>query len=131
VVEAADRPRDLAGLDTVPPDAAPAPVAGRLVAYGANRVVVDIDAPAAGVVVLNEKLFPGWRATVDGADVTGFRANYLLRAVVVPAGPHRIAWSYHPPRYRALFVGWLAGLAFLAVAALAALRARRRAAVVA
>ena len=126
IVEAADRPRDLAGLDAVPDAAAPAPVAGRLVEYGANRVVVDIDAPAAGVVVLNEKLLSGWSATVDGADAAGFRANYMLRAVVVPAGTHRIAWSYHPPRYRALFIAWLAGLAFLVVAAIAALRARRR-----
>jgi hypothetical protein len=126
IVEAADRPRDLAGLDAVAADAAPAPVAGRLVAYGANRVVVEIDAPAAGVVVLNEKLLSGWRATVDGADAAGFRANYMLRAVVVPAGTHRIEWSYHPPRYRALFAAWLAGLAFLAAAAVAAVRAHRR-----
>jgi hypothetical protein len=132
IVETADRPNDLAGLDAVA--APPAPVAGRLVTYAANRIVVDIDAPAPGVVVVNEKMLPGWTATVDRAAAAGFRANYMLRAVVVPAGTHRIEWSYHPPRYRALLVAWLAGVVFLVVAAVAAIRAhrrRRRAAVVA
>jgi hypothetical protein len=97
---------------------APAPVAGRLREYGANRVVVEIDAPAAGVVVLNEKMLPGWRVTVDGKDAAGFRANVMLRAVRVEPGTHVIAWSYHPPRFAGLFALWLGGVAFLACAAL-------------
>lgn len=101
-------------------------VAGEVVSFAADRVVVRIDAPARGVVVLNEKMFPGWHAAVDDSDSPGFRANYLLRAVVVEPGAHTITWTYEPPRLRAWRAMFLAGLLFLLVAAVSGSRARRR-----
>jgi len=128
VVERADVPpvlaEPLAALAALPE--APAPAVGRLLEYGANRLRMAVDAPQAGVVVLNEKMLPGWQASVDGQDAQAFRANYMLRAVLVPAGAHTIEWSYHPPRYRLFLALWLTGLAALAAAALSAWRARRR-----
>ena len=130
IVERRDVPARLTGeFETLTGSAANRSplVAGEVVSFRADRVVVRIDAPARGVVVLNEKMFPGWHAEVDGEPVSGFRANYLLRAVVVEPGAHTIAWSHDPPRltlWRGLFA---VGLLFLLIAAGSAWRARRRA----
>lgn len=38
----------------------------------------------------------GWTVTIDGEEVPMFRANYILRAVQVPAGEHEIRFSFEP-----------------------------------
>jgi uncharacterized membrane protein YfhO len=115
-----------AGPEPAPNDSLPTPVPGRVVSYAANRVAIEVDAPAAGVVVLNEKMLPGWHAEVDGRAARGFRANVMLRAVHVPAGHHVITWSYAPPRYGLYLMLWLAGVAAVIAALVATLWARRR-----
>ncbi len=131
IVEKADVPAsERAGIEALAAsDAAavpPAPVAGRLLVFEANRVRIAVDAPAAGVAVLNEKMLIGWQATVDGRPAHGFRTNFMLRGVVVPAGEHVIEWTFHPPRYGIYITLWLLGLATLLAAGISALRARRR-----
>jgi len=120
IVELGDRPSDLAGVDQIadPPPA----IAGQLLAYSANRIEVAIDAPAAGIVILNEVLAPGWTVEVDHRAAEGFRAELILRAVVVDAGHHVVVWTYRPPQFRLLFELFLAGLVTLLVAAVAAWR---------
>jgi hypothetical protein len=114
----------LAALEGAPPLPS---VAGRVVSYAGNRIETEVTAPAAGLVVLNEKWFAGWRVTVDGREATPLRANHLLRAVPVEAGAHRIVWTFEPRRFGGLVALWGAGVAFLGIAATFSLRARRRA----
>ncbi len=118
---------DVAGLDALPaaaPDApVDAPVDGRLVAFARNALVVDVDAPAPGLVVINEAYAAGWTAeviTADGrrAPAPVVRAHYHLRGVVVPAGTVRVVLRYEPPGYAALVMAFFVGLAALALAAL-------------
>ncbi len=125
IVEAGDGPRDLAGTDHVaePPPSVP----GRLVSYSANRIEVEVDAPAPGIVVLNEVSARGWHVEVDGRAAKGFRAELLLRAARVDAGKHVLVWSYQPPGLRFLFALFLLGLVSLLAAAIAAWRSRRAA----
>ncbi len=73
----------------------------RVVELGRNEIVIEVDAPAAGVLVVNEVWAPQWGATLDGEPVALFRANYMLRGVVVPPGTHRIEMTFHVPAYRA------------------------------
>lgn len=61
-----------------------------------EHVVIDVDAPQRGFLVLADQYFPGWRARVNGADVPVLRANYLFRLVEVPAGKSRVEFSYLP-----------------------------------
>jgi hypothetical protein len=127
VVEQGDIPGALAGRLAALAAAAetPASLPGKVLDYGENAIRVAVDAPARGVVVLNEKMLPGWEATIDGQPAPAFRANYMLRAVVVPPGAHTIVWSYHPPRYAFFLALWLAGAASLVAAGVSAWRARR------
>jgi hypothetical protein len=97
-----------------------APVDGRVTAFAHARVAVEIDAPAAGILVSNEAWFPGWTATVDGAPTRVFRVNYLLRAVVVPAGHHEVVFRFAPRGYPWVLYAFVAGL--MAALGLLALR---------
>lgn len=112
LVEAEDAP-------SVLPSAAGVPVDGRVIRYARNRIDVEVDAPEGGVLVLNEMFFPGWRATVNGVEAPVFRANYALRAVIVPAGRSAVSFRFAPRGY----AGSLAGF-FLALGAGAVLIGR-------
>lgn len=96
-----------------------------LVSYEPDEIILKVDAPRAGLVVLNEIMFPGWEVTVDGNAATALRANYLLRAVEVGPGAHTIIWSFQPPLWRVLVGGYLLALALIVVAAVASRRRRR------
>ncbi len=68
----------------------------KLVEYEANRLAYDITSEKGGVVVFSDIYYPGWTATVSDQDVPVARANYILRAIRVPAGQHRVVLSFDP-----------------------------------
>ena len=77
-----------------------------------------------GLLIFSEVDHPGWRATVDGVPTQLIRADYLLRALCVPAGEHRVTLVYDPPLLKAGLV--LTCLALLFVAGTALWTIRRR-----
>ena len=94
-------PQQAVLLEVEPPLATPegpAPVKAdvRLSRYENTRVEIEVTADAAGFVVLNDIWHPWWRAQVDGVDTEILKANVLFRAVQVPAGTHKISFSFHP-----------------------------------
>ncbi len=68
----------------------------KIIGYGPNEIMLDVDAPRAGVLVLSEVFYPGWQAWVDDRAADVMRANYLFRAVEVPAGASRVRLLYDP-----------------------------------
>lgn len=64
--------------------------------YSARRVDVRVQSDGPGHVVLADTWYPGWSAMVDGERAEILRADYLLRAVAVPAGEHRVSFRYRP-----------------------------------
>ena len=76
-----------------------APIGGSkalITAYGSNRIAIDVDAAAAGLLVLHDIAYPGWDVSVDGVKAPLLRANLLFRGVEVPAGHHAVEFSFHP-----------------------------------
>jgi hypothetical protein len=61
-----------------------------------NRVEARVQG-GGGLLVFSEVHYPGWRAEVDGEPAPLVRADYVLRAVCVPAGEHRVVLVYDPP----------------------------------
>jgi hypothetical protein len=56
------------------------------------KTYVKTDQP--GYLVLAEMYYPEWKACIDGKPTKIYAANYLLRAVSVPAGEHKIEMYY-------------------------------------
>jgi hypothetical protein len=103
----------------VPAPDAPERGAAAAVVLDAERVVeLDVTLAAPGLVVLGDSIYPGWRATLDGAPVPIVAANHLFRAVSAPAGRHRVRFEYRPGTFLAgAAVSAAAVLAILALAA--------------
>lgn len=46
--------------------------------------------------MFSEVYYPGWTATVDGLEAELGRVNYLLRALNVSPGKHKVELTFHP-----------------------------------
>lgn len=68
----------------------------RIVRYENTRVEVDVVASATGFLVLNDVWHPWWAADVDGVSAAVHKANVMFRAVLVPAGRHRVTFEFRP-----------------------------------
>ena len=72
------------------------PGRARIVSYGNGEVVIAVDSPDGGWVVLNDLWHPWWFAEVDGRPAPVLRANVLFRAVAVAPGAHALAFRFRP-----------------------------------
>ncbi len=68
----------------------------RLLRYANTEVTVEVDAPAGGILLLNDVWHPWWRARVDAAETEILKANVIFRAVVVTPGRHVVRFSFQP-----------------------------------
>ncbi|MHB9031751.1 MAG: YfhO family protein [Anaerolineae bacterium] len=81
-------------LPAVPPQPA---TRATIEGYTSTRVVVRAQAASAGLLVLADQYYPGWRATVDGAPVQVLRVNAIQRGVLLGPGEHLVVFSFQPP----------------------------------
>jgi len=73
----------------------------KLKSYTPNKLVYQSDNTTDQLAVFSEIYYPkGWIAKVDGKEVSHFRANYILRSMVVPAGNHEIVFEFKPQSYK-------------------------------
>ncbi len=68
----------------------------KLTSYAANEAKYEVESEKGGLVVFSEVYYPGWTATIDGQDAQVGRANYVLRALNVPAGKHEVVFKFDP-----------------------------------
>jgi hypothetical protein len=52
--------------------------------------------PCAGMVIISQTFYPGWRASVDGRPAKLYQADGFLDGIAVPAGQHLITLSWRP-----------------------------------
>ncbi len=68
----------------------------RLLRYANTEVAVEVEAPAGGILLLNDVWHPWWRADIDGAAAEILKANVIFRAIVCPRGRHVVRFTFHP-----------------------------------
>ena len=122
--------RDLP-LAQLPAAAAADTLPGRsiaLVEYHANRLRYEYSTPAEAVAVFSEIYYDkGWTATIDGEEAPAFRADYVLRAMRLPAGTHVVEWRFRAPGWRAAeAVTGICSVVILVSAAAVVLAVRRK-----
>ncbi len=86
--------------------------------YRPNQIDIDAGRGAGGFLVLSDVWFPGWTCTIDGQPAHVYRANYLFRAVELPAGANRVVFKFEPKslwwgKRITLFAGLAVGLIIL------------------
>jgi len=68
----------------------------KLTAYEPNALKYDVTSGKGGVIVFSEIYYPGWTATIDGKPAEVGRVNYVLRALRVEPGNHKVELSFQP-----------------------------------
>ena len=64
--------------------------------YEPNELTYEVNSGKGGVVVFSEIYYPGWTATVDGQPVEVGRVNYVLRAINIKGGSHKVVLEFRP-----------------------------------
>lgn len=87
-----------------------------------NQIDIEVANPTDSILVLTDIFYPGWLATIDGRETEILRANYLFRAISVPAGSHKVTFAYSPQSFRiGLFLALCAISSMLVLAGLSCL----------
>ncbi|MDR1561958.1 MAG: hypothetical protein LBS54_02565 [Dysgonamonadaceae bacterium] len=71
---------------------------------------------------------PGWKAFIDGQPAPHFRVNWILRAMYIPAGEHKIEFLFEPDTYNMLtdVASWASLLVIILVIGAVILSLRRK-----
>ena len=68
--------------------------------YRPNYLRYKATAQGNALVVFSEIFTKqGWTVKIDGEEARPLRADYILRAVELPAGEHTVEWSYRAPNW--------------------------------
>ena len=71
-----------------------------LESYRPNRLVYLTHAASEQLAVFSEIYYqPGWKATIDGKPAEHLRADWILRAMRIPAGEHEVVFEFRPSGY--------------------------------
>ncbi len=91
----------------------------RMSAYDNDAISYESNSSSNNVAVFSEIYYKDWKAYLDGKEVPFFKANYVLRAMVIPAGKHSVEFKFEPSIFFmskkiSAFASWLLFILLLA-----------------
>jgi hypothetical protein len=101
-------PRGMALVESAPPipmagpNALPAVPPGevRVLRYEGERIELEAAVAMNSMLVLGEKYYKGWRATVDGKLTEIHPVNHVLRGVYLTPGTHKVEFVFDPMPFK-------------------------------
>ncbi len=90
-------------------------------AFDNMAIKYESNSNAANVAIFSEIFYKDWNAYIDGKKTPIAKANYVLRALVIPAGKHTIEFKFEPVVYKlsyniSMFATWLLVILLIAYA---------------
>jgi hypothetical protein len=88
------------------------------VAFDNEEVKYESSSNAAHVAVFSEIFYKDWKAYIDGKPAPVAKADYVLRAMLIPAGKHTIEFKFEPTVFNTGYnltaiAGWIIALLIL------------------
>lgn len=72
----------------------------RLTRFSNDIMEYESNSASGGLGVFSEIYYDkGWTATVDGKETAIYPVNYLLRGIMIPAGNHRVVFTFRPDSF--------------------------------
>jgi hypothetical protein len=101
-------PRMIALVESPPPipmatpDAPPPLVPGgvQVLHYEGEKIDLAAQVGVNSMLVLGEKFYKGWRATVDGKPVEIYPVNHVLRGIYLTPGNHKVEFVFDPTPFK-------------------------------
>ena len=91
------------------------PHAAKVTTYEGERIAVAAATPMNALLVLGEKYYRGWKATVDGKPAEIQPVDHILRGVYLTPGEHKVEFVFDPLPFKIGMWLTLASFAFYAV----------------
>lgn len=75
----------------------------KMIDYKPNKITYEAAVKGKQLIVFSEVFYPeGWKVLIDGKEAQLLKANYLLRAVEIPDGKHKVELIFDIPKYHTL-----------------------------
>jgi len=72
----------------------------KLVHYNPDHLTYETGSTTQQIAVFSEIYYDkGWKMLIDGVEKPYFRADYILRAAIIPIGNHKVEFIFHPASY--------------------------------
>ncbi len=91
----------------------------RMTAFDNDAITYKTSSTGNHVAVFSEIFYKDWKAYIDGKPADHAKANYVLRAMLVPAGNHTIEFKFEPAIFKrgwniTVISTWILGLLLIA-----------------
>jgi hypothetical protein len=70
------------------------PTRADITLYEPEHVVIQAELSQAGLLILSDNMYPGWKAYVDGEQVPIYYTNLFMRGVFLDPGIHQVEFVY-------------------------------------
>lgn len=68
--------------------------------YSEQNSTITVKTSQDGLLFVSDTWYPGWKAFIDGEETKIYRADYVFRAIAIPAGQHNVSFIYSPNSFK-------------------------------